>query len=222
MNPATIQPMAGPYLPYVVRPGDHLTKLAYARGFDADEVWNHPKNAELKKTRKPSVLLAGDVLYVPKSKPDGLSFTRRRVNRFVAQVPTTKFSMHFDDADGKLKNAKFTYEVDGVEMQGQTDGDGTASFDVPITAHEAHLVFPDVGFATTAKIGHLDPIDDPKGVRQRLKNKGYIKEPPSEDEEKEAALLAAALTQFQKDQKLPPTGELDDTTKAKLSAEHGS
>lgn len=214
--------MAGPYVPYVVRPGDYLSKLAYTRGFDADEVWNHPKNAELKKTRKPEVLCAGDVLYLPKNKPDGLSFSRRRVNRFVAKVPTSKFDMHFDDPAGKLKNAAFTYEIDGVEADGKTDGDGKATFDVPITAHEVHVVFPDVGFATTAKVGHLDPVDDPKGVRQRLKNKGYIKEPPSEDEEREADLMKDALTKFQKDQKLPETGELDDATKGKLVAEHGS
>jgi hypothetical protein len=38
--------------PYVVRQGDHLKGIAAARGFDADDVWNDPANAELKALRK--------------------------------------------------------------------------------------------------------------------------------------------------------------------------
>ena len=55
--------------PYVVKAGDYTKKLAHTLGFDADEVWNDPKNAELKKLRKdPDMLVAGDVLFVPEKK----------------------------------------------------------------------------------------------------------------------------------------------------------
>lgn len=213
--------MAGPYVPYIVRPGDHLSKLAYTRGFDADEVWNHPKNAELAKTREKEVLCAGDVLYVPKKKEGGLQFRQQRVNRFVATVPTTKFEMTFDDEKKSCANKPFTYEVDGVEQEGTADGDGKISIELPITAAEVRIVFEN-GVVTKAKVGHLDPIDDPKGVRQRLKNQGYIKEPPSEDEEKESQLMKSGLTEFQKENGLTPTGEIDDATKGKLKEAHGS
>jgi len=34
--------------PYIVRAGDHLFGLACRYGFNAEEVLDHPKNAELK------------------------------------------------------------------------------------------------------------------------------------------------------------------------------
>jgi hypothetical protein len=214
--------MPGPFVPYIVRPGDHLSKLAYTRGFDADEVWNHPKNAELSKKREREVLCAGDILYVPKKKTDGLAFKLRRTNRFVATVPTTHFEMKFEDDKKSFAGKAFTYTVDGVEQKGTADGEGTVKCELPITAAEVRIVFPDTGAVTTAKVGHLDPIDDPKGMRQRLKNKGYIKEPASEDEEKEAQLMKEGISSFQKDNNIPVTGKADDATKAKLKDLHGS
>ncbi|MFT3767392.1 MAG: hypothetical protein QM820_18220 [Minicystis sp.] len=41
---------------YVVRQGDYLKQLAHALGFDADAVWNDPKNAELSQRRDPNLL----------------------------------------------------------------------------------------------------------------------------------------------------------------------
>lgn len=48
--------------PYIVQQGDYLAKLAFVHGFEPDEVWNDPKNADLKKLRPdPNVLAPGDV-----------------------------------------------------------------------------------------------------------------------------------------------------------------
>jgi hypothetical protein len=35
-------------VPYVVRPGDYLLKLAHRHGFDVDTVWNDPGNDDLR------------------------------------------------------------------------------------------------------------------------------------------------------------------------------
>ena len=37
--------------PYVIRQGDYITKLAHQRGFDADAIWNDPKNQSLRERR---------------------------------------------------------------------------------------------------------------------------------------------------------------------------
>jgi hypothetical protein len=48
--------------PYVIRQGDYLALLAYKFGFDADAVWNDPKNADLRKIRSdPNMLWPTDV-----------------------------------------------------------------------------------------------------------------------------------------------------------------
>ena len=38
----------GSWKVHVVRQGEYLRKLAHRFGVDPDELWNHPKNAELK------------------------------------------------------------------------------------------------------------------------------------------------------------------------------
>lgn len=53
-------------VPYVVRQGDYLLKLAQRYGFDAEEVWSHPRNEDLRKLRKDHHILApGDIVYLP-------------------------------------------------------------------------------------------------------------------------------------------------------------
>jgi hypothetical protein len=37
--------------PYIVRQGDTMTCLAMKRGFDAEEIWNHVKNREIRELR---------------------------------------------------------------------------------------------------------------------------------------------------------------------------
>jgi hypothetical protein len=57
--------VVGSWMPYVVRQGDHLAKVAVRMGFDADRVWNSDKNASLRERRPDrNMLCAGDILYV--------------------------------------------------------------------------------------------------------------------------------------------------------------
>src|ERR1017187_5867430 len=52
---------------YIVRQGDHLSKIAKAFGFsDYHTIWNDPNNAALKQQRQnPNVLFPGDSLFIP-------------------------------------------------------------------------------------------------------------------------------------------------------------
>lgn len=51
---------------YTIQAGDCIASLARDRGFLWETIWNHPRNAQLKRTRKdPNVLMVGDVVYVP-------------------------------------------------------------------------------------------------------------------------------------------------------------
>ncbi len=72
--------------PYVVRQGDHLAKLAYQFNFDANIVWNDPKNANLRQVRPNSNILSpGDVLYIPDQVPPALqNLAVGTTNTFVA------------------------------------------------------------------------------------------------------------------------------------------
>jgi hypothetical protein len=209
-------------VPYVIRDGDYLSRLAFRLGFDADAVWNHPKNDEIRGLRAPDVLCTGDILYVPRKVPKGMPLRRGTTNRYEAKVPSTTFEMNFDRDDQPLANAHYTYTIEGVEADGTTDGEGKVSFEVPITCGEVVIAFPDVGLTTTIRVGHLDPVDEPSGARQRLKAMGYLKGRPTGDETLDDQALADAIREFQADNGLEVTGVLDEATKAKLREAHGA
>ncbi len=58
--------LSGVMEPYVIRQGDTLATLAYRFGFDADVVWNDPKNDDLRKLQSaPNILKPTDILYIP-------------------------------------------------------------------------------------------------------------------------------------------------------------
>ena len=73
----------------------------------------------------------------------------------------------------------------------------------------------------------MDPIDEPSGVRKRLRHLGYHCDPlrpegPDSPEEALAALDRSAIQAFQQDHQIAPTGEIDDATRAALVEAHGS
>jgi ribosomal protein L16 Arg81 hydroxylase len=86
--------------PYIICEGDYLAKLAHQFGFDADTVWNDPKNAQLQQVRpNPNILLPGDVLYIPDqtvAKPQQ-SVTTGTTNTFVTDTPTVTITVQFTD-----------------------------------------------------------------------------------------------------------------------------
>src|SRR5437868_6079112 len=91
-------------LPYVVKSGEYLEKIAHARGFDPDACWNDPKNKDLKDLRKdPNILCAGDVLYVPEPKKKaGLPVSIGSSNPYVATIPMVDVSLQFKEPGGGL------------------------------------------------------------------------------------------------------------------------
>ncbi|MFT3767398.1 MAG: peptidoglycan-binding domain-containing protein [Minicystis sp.] len=213
--------------PYVVRQGDYLLKLAFARGFDADEVWNDPKNADLKALRKDHRLLApGDVVYVPEKEAEELPIQKGTTNRYVAKVPKVTLDLRFHDGDSPFANESYEVRGLGSPLQGTTDGEGRVSVKVPVHVAEVQVVFPDRRVAFPVRVGHLDPIEEPTGVRQRLQHLGFY-EAAQADAPDWADLDAVerdrrAVTAFQTRHGLPSSGDMDDETRAALQKAHGA
>jgi hypothetical protein len=213
--------------PYVVREGDHLKALANSMGFVADKVWNDPKNAALKSLRKTyNVLLEGDVLYVPPKVRKFLPVKIGQINSFTGKIVTCKISHVFAVDEQPLANTKFEVlcGVGGppVAPPGTTDADGTASFEVPVDTRTVTVVF-ETGRTFRLGIGHLDPVDSPSGVVQRLRHLGYLalQRPTELDEVTSDGWIALAVRAFQVDSGLPATGVLDDATTTKLAGSFG-
>jgi N-acetylmuramoyl-L-alanine amidase len=208
--------------PYVVRTGDHLPALAHRLGFDADAVWNHPKNADLKKLRgSPNILCTGDVLYVPEPAPAAwISVPVGSTTRFTATVPRIALNLAFAIGGKAIANADCIVHGMPPPNRFTTDGDGKLALKVPVITQALTVEFPKVPLIRRVKIGHLDPISEPSGLVQRLRTLGYFS-PRTAVAPSDTEAIARAVSQFQKDQDLPVTGEVDDATRDALGKAHG-
>ncbi len=222
--------------PYVVRQGDYLTKLAYVHGFAAAEVWDHPKNHELKALRDDmDVLCPGDLLYIPAEPPAALPLASQSANAYRTTAPRIGVSVAFVHDGAPLANAAYRVEGLAAELGGTSDGSGKVSFEVPVGVRQVRVLFPEANVAFPVRVGDLDPVDERSGLRTRLAQLGFypvdwlaaLVEAPDPDgdgaeEATEEALDRFAVAAFQEAHGLAATGEIDDATRAALVERHGS
>jgi Putative peptidoglycan binding domain len=220
--------MNGDIIPYVVRQGDYLKRIADALSFDAAAVWNHPKNAELKSRRDPNLLHPGDLLWVPKQASNWRPISGGMMNKYVAKIPKTTISLGFKNENGPLTNEPYVVEGLGAQREGTTDEQGTLVVEVPVHLREFRVSFPRQNAIHPVRVGDMDPIDELSGLRKRLQHLGYYKRSPGEStslmmsEGDIEACDQQAIVKFQRAHGLEATGLSDDAVKATLVKEHGS
>lgn len=120
--------------------------------------------------------------------------------------------------DGWKPRAKvpFVLEVDGVTTTGSTDAEGVLKTPIPATAKAGTLK---VGLGDDAvtyylDLGHLNPVTEASGLKQRLRNLGYVTTDVTEDALSETEIRS--LRRFQSEHDLEVTGKADDATRARL------
>jgi hypothetical protein len=208
--------------PYIVRQGDYLASIAFEQGFDADEVWDHPKNQPLKDGgRTKEILAPGDVLYVPDTPPEPLRLNVGSENHYEGAVPTVTVRVTFMVDGQALANKKLTVLDMGAPAEKTTDGAGLLVLSVPVTLRSVRVVCDDPYASYRIDVGNVDPVTVRSGVIGRLRQLGYLPldldpgELPDEE-------LAGVVACFQHDQGLARTGELDEPTQKALSSVFGS
>lgn len=225
-----------------VKAGDSVPSLAYEHGRYWESVWGHPGNDELRNIRdNPNILCEGDELFIPALEPKTSTIVTGKRHTFrvrgvpsVLRVKLIEPPDYQDDPFARLRglsqappperpwaNVAYRVEVDGEVTTGQTDADGMARVTIPPNARDARLV---VAPGTprevehVLRLGYIHPIDHEAAAMERLWNIGYRY---AKDEGEEAAFLTA-LEQFQRDEGLEPTGELDEATEKRLIERHGT
>ena len=204
---------------HVVRAGEHLATIAHDAGLDPDDVWNHPKNKELREARKDkNILCEGDVLTLDVEEQKPIPLKVGQANRYSAMVPEIETHLRFADARGPF--AGEAYVVEGLDepIKGTTDGDGKLTINAPVTAKVAKVRFEKRGLSFSALLGEMDPITEPSGVQLRLALLGYFKGPASGELD---AATTEALRAFQKAKSLGSTGAMDQPTLEALKAAYG-
>src|SRR5215212_188617 len=112
---------------HLVEQGDHISQIAEKYGFrDHRTIWNHPRNAELKKLREsPNVLFPGDIVHIPDKMQKQESRPTDQTHRF--KIVDDRLFLHLalkDFDDQPLANTKCELQVDGKSITLTTDSDG--------------------------------------------------------------------------------------------------
>jgi hypothetical protein len=208
---------------HVVKQGDCLSSLALEYGFLPETIWNDPANAELKQKRKNmSILFEGDIVVIPdkRLREESRPTTARHVFKRKGVPEILQMTLQ-DFRYEPRKNVKYTITIDGQTEEGQTDANGHLQHPIPPNAREGKLVVHDGGVDEEypLNLGYLDPITEVSGVQKRLSSLGFdcgevdgILGPKTEQ----------AISEFQVQHKLDPTGEVDDKTRQKLKEVYGS
>ena len=170
--------------------------------------------------KRPVAKLRLRVVFDPGAKPtaerppDRPSPDRRNVVREDPPPDTA------ERADEPRKAMGYRLTVDGVTTEGDTDADGFIEREIPLNATSGRLVLaPGTPHETEVplNLGHLNPIDEISGVKQRLKNMCF----DCGDQTNEVTPdLEAAVRAFQLKHGLPPSGQINDATRAGILKAH--
>jgi hypothetical protein len=218
---------------HTVTPGDCISTIAFAHGLPWDTLWNHPRNAALKRKRKnPNILGEGDTVYVPdlnaREEPRG---TDQR-HRFMLRGGPTRLRLRIvgpppPRAGSRAKNEPlpdlpYVVDIEGKLQRGTTDGNGMIECTIPPNARDGRLVLePGTAreFTIPLKLGQLEPVEETRGIQARLNNLGFhcgavdgVLGPRTQ----------RALRRFQSSVALHVTGEADDATRSRLRQAHDS
>lgn len=211
-------------VPYVVRRGDYLLKIAQQMGFDAATVWQDPKNAALRKSRPSmNVLCVGDVLYVPQTpQREWMPVKVGSANPYVAKVPTVQVAVKFAYEGKPLASEKCTIRELPELGTLTTTSDGTLRFAAPVNLQLATVRFMGPGIVQPLSIGHLDPVSELTGVYQRLSNLAFVLDDPGDAGTVDEQSIREPLSAFESAEGLADaTGNLNDDVRAKLKTAYG-
>lgn len=207
-----------PSLTHQVQPGEHISGIAYAYGFeDYTVVWGDPNNTDLANQRaNPHELVPGDQVYIPALPDNATTRPTGAVHTFVVQQSPLDLRVKLLDL-ALSPLASLACTLDGADLT--TDGGGVLSSAVLKTAQASFLSAEGVDLAL--QVGRLAPPDDDSdgGWKARLYNLGFLLDPEVQDGDDE---LCIALQDFQAQYGLPVTGTLDDATKAQIGQQHGA
>ena len=216
--------------------GEHLSRIAAHYGFsDYRTIWDHPKNAALKRARQnPNVIFPGDHLFIPDREEKVEPRVTDQRHRFRVTRPVLKLRIFVEDAfERPVARAPFELRVEGDTQTLTSDRLGKVEQLIPAGAEQGNLIIrtdetPVKDVPIPVKIGHLDPVDEVPGQKGRLKNLGYYAGPIDGTIDAE---FRSAVEEFQCDHFPSPRradgvpaavdGVCGPKTQAKLKEVHG-
>ena len=212
---------------HVVRQGETVPSIANEQGIaDWKTVYDDAANADLKAARpRPTILYPGDQIEVPARESKKVSGSTERRHRFRLKGEPLWLRVILKDInDEPVGNTKYTLEIGNRKWEGQTKPNGLVEHKIPLDSQNGKLTLREADNAVrevlSLKIGHLDPVDMTTGWKARLNNLGYLSGRINTVENHQSR---SATEEFQCESNLlPPTGQMDGTTKSALTSKYGA
>jgi N-acetylmuramoyl-L-alanine amidase len=202
-----------------VKQGDCISSIAFKYGFFKDTIWNHPKNAELKKKRVDmNVLLPGDVVFVPDKQLKELSEPTDHVYKYKCKNTPEKFKLQLFIEDEPRANEEFELEIDGLKFSGKTDSQGKLEQSIPPDAKSGKLSLNKGEEVYQLLLGNLNPHNEISGVQGRLRHLGFYF---GSIDGKMSDELEHAIQEFQITKDIEPDGELNQETLDAIKQAYG-
>lgn len=166
---------------WLTKNGDCMASIAKQHGFhDADTIYQHPANSELKNQRTNLHLLRpGDKVCIPDKKTKTVEIPTETCSVFTIKGLLTELKLVIEDVDGNpLINTEYLLDVAGLKYHGKSDDAGLVVQKIDASAKKAELtLFLDEYQKNTLfwslELGALPPHEEPSGIQARLNNLGY-------------------------------------------------
>jgi N-acetylmuramoyl-L-alanine amidase len=197
-----------------VKQGECILSISKRYGFFWETLWNHPKNSNLNlKRNDPTVLLPGDIVFVPVKEEKVENGSTEQKHRFRRKGLLAYLKIRLLKGDEPRSNLNYKIEIDGTLNQGKTDGGGFIVCSVQPDAQSGKLYLGDTEPYEEYDISFrvVDPIGTDEGIRKRLHNLGYLV-----DDDLESAVRA-----FQAKEGVQVTGQVDDSTRTRIKERFG-
>ncbi|WP_282274614.1 peptidoglycan-binding protein [Stenotrophomonas sp. PS02297] len=203
---------------HTVSAGEGIAAIAKKNGYLWKTLWEHGNNSRIRSQRpNPNQLVAGDKVFLP---PKGRRQEARATDArhsFRRKGEPTRLKLQLTSMGEPRGNEPYTLVFADTVITGSTDGQGRIDQPIPGEVATAMLTLNEGREQYPLTIGLLEPVEEPRGVQQRLLNLGY--DCGGEDGQAGAG-TRAALLRFQAENGLQQSGEMDGPTRDALRDLH--
>lgn len=204
---------------HTVQQGEWIASIAKQYRFhDWHKIYDHSENSDLRRNRPdPHLLYPGDQVFVPPLDVAEYPCATDKLHTFRLETSKTKLVIVAKNEEDKpIASKPYKLTLNQKSYSGTTDANGKLEQEIAEDPQQGVLEVE--GYLYDVRVGHLDPIETLMGVQERLTNLGYDCSPIDGTANEQTI---QAITQFQQEMNLKPTGDLNDATRTKLKEKYG-